>query len=75
MIIIVPLSCSKKKNFLPYTVYPEKDLEEILDSFIIETKKNRYPVNEIYIDHLSPQECNLVIFSGEESLTKEENQF
>ena len=39
MIIIMPLSCSKKKNFLPYTVYPEKDLEEILDSFIIETKK------------------------------------
>ena len=75
MIIIMPLSCSKKKNFLPYTVYPEKDLEEILDSFIIETKKNRYPVNEIYLDHFSPQKCNLVIFSGEESLTKGENQF
>ena len=74
MIIIMLLSCSKKKNFLPYTVYPEKDLEEILDSFIIETK-NRYPVNEIYIDHLSPQKYNLVIFSGEESLTKGENQF
>ena len=74
MIIIMLLSCSKKKNFLPYTVYPEKDLEEILDSFIIETK-NRYQVNEIYIDHLSSQECNLVIFSGEESLTKGENQF
>lgn len=74
IIILISLSCSKTKSYSSYTVYPEENLKEVLDSFIIETR-NKYPVNEIYIDHLSPQKYNLVIFSGEESLTKGENLF
>lgn len=47
---------------------------KLLDSFISVNGKNN-SVNEIYIDKKSPHESDLIIYTGNVSLTADENRF
>jgi hypothetical protein len=49
-------------------------LKTLLDSFV-QVAGNNHPVYEVFIDKITPHESTLVLHSGNNSLTGEENKF
>lgn len=75
IIIILFTSCKYQKiKYSEYKISPNQNISILLNSFIHETP-NKYPVNEIYIDKISPHEYYLIFYSGLKSLTEKENLY
>jgi len=68
-------SCSNQRNVEVERIQfiPKENIQMLLDSFVKENKNENY-VYELYIDKMSPHECNLILYSGMKSLTELENE-
>lgn len=67
-------SCSHKWNVnCQNTLIPKENIKVFLDSFVKENKHVNY-IYELYIDKIDPHNYSLLLYAGEESLTKKENK-
>ncbi len=55
-------------------IIPKENIQTLLDSFIKENRHEGY-IYELYIDKISPDSCNLILYAGESSLTEMENRY
>lgn len=72
-IIIVIFSCNRHQADIDtIALEPNKAISKVLDSFVkVNPCKNCF--NEIYIDKQDPHNYTTIIYSGKQSLTREEN--
>jgi hypothetical protein len=75
-ILFLTLSCSnsKKTSCREYGLVPKENIQVLLDSFISENKRENY-IYELYIDKVDPNNYNMILYAGEKSLTKAENEY
>jgi len=70
------LSCTNSRITLSNenVIIPKENISALLDSFVRENKHGKY-VYELYIDKITPDSCNMILYCGEKSLTKEEDGY
>lgn len=72
-ILLFSFSCIEKSVCYECILTPKSNIQTLLDSFVLINKYDNY-VYELYIDKLDPNNYNLLIYTGERSLTEKENQ-
>jgi hypothetical protein len=66
-------SCfDKKKQDCQNILIPKENIRVILDSFIKENRQDNF-IYELYINKVSPRDCEMILYAGEKSLTEKEN--
>ncbi|WP_268848921.1 hypothetical protein [Flavobacterium aestivum] len=72
-IIAVIISCNKhQEDIKTFALEPNKAMSKVLDSFVkVNPCENCF--NEIYIDKQDPHNYTTIVYSGKQSLTREEN--
>lgn len=68
-------SCShfKKNTLCENVLIPKENIKILLDSFVLQNKNSAY-LYELYIDKQGPDNCDLLLYAGEKSLTEKENE-
>ena len=77
VLIFSVISClqNDRKTSNENVLIPKENIKAILDSFVIQNKNDNFAFYELYIDKLDPHNYNLLLYAGEKSLTKSENEF
>lgn len=69
-VFIFLLSCSQSKEQNKNIVYPKERIKEVLNSFIQENKHENFRY-EMFINKIYPNDFNIILYAGEDSLTDE----
>jgi len=73
--ILIFISCEKRINDPSLNVLiPKENIKQYLDSFVLENRNNKY-IYELYINKKDPFNYDIIIYGGETSLTKKENDY
>lgn len=75
MIGIIFLFSCLRKGKEENSLMPKKEIQAILDSFVQENRNKHYTIYELYINKLDPDNCEMILYAGSESLTQEENKY
>jgi len=74
--ILFVFSCtnSRKDSLNEISLSAKDNIRVLLDSFVKENMHEKY-IYELYIDKITPDSCNMILYTGDESLTKKENEY